>query len=40
MPAETFQITTRHAVELTAGVGHDRFDFTVAVLIDGLSRRS
>jgi hypothetical protein len=31
--------TTRHAAELTAGEGHDRFDFTVALMIDGLGRQ-
>jgi AcrR family transcriptional regulator len=28
--------TVRHAAELTAGEGHDRFDFTVGLMIDGL----
>jgi AcrR family transcriptional regulator len=36
LPAETFPHTTRHAAELTAGEGHDRFDFTLALMIDGL----
>jgi AcrR family transcriptional regulator len=39
LPAETFPHTTRHAAELTAGEGHDRFDFTVALVIDGLAHR-
>jgi AcrR family transcriptional regulator len=39
LPAETFPHTTRHAAELTAGEGHDRFDFTLALMIDGLARR-
>jgi len=39
LPAETFPHTTRHAAELTAGEGHDRFDFTVALMIDGLAHR-
>lgn len=39
LPAETFPHTTRHAAELTAGTGHDRFDFTVSLMIDGLARR-
>lgn len=39
LPAETFPHTTRHAAELTAGEGHDRFDFTLALLVDGLARR-
>ncbi|MGW7616831.1 TetR/AcrR family transcriptional regulator C-terminal domain-containing protein [Streptomyces antimycoticus] len=39
LPAETFPHTTRHAAELTAGEGHDRFDFTLALMVDGLARR-
>ncbi|GAB2959842.1 TetR/AcrR family transcriptional regulator C-terminal domain-containing protein [Amycolatopsis acidiphila] len=35
LPAETFP----HAAELTAGEGHDRFDFTLALMIDGLAPR-
>lgn len=38
LPAETFPHTTRHAAELTAGEGHDRFDFTLALMIDGLAQ--
>ena len=38
LPPETFPHTTRHAAELTAGEGHDRFDFTVTLMIDGLAR--
>jgi Tetracyclin repressor-like, C-terminal domain len=38
LPTETFPHTTRHAAELTAGEGHDRFDFTLALMIDGLAR--
>jgi AcrR family transcriptional regulator len=37
LPAETFPHTTRHAAELTAGEGNDRFDFTLALMIDGLA---
>jgi AcrR family transcriptional regulator len=37
LPAAAFPHTTRHAAELTAGEGHDRFDFTVALMIDGLA---
>jgi AcrR family transcriptional regulator len=37
LPAETFPNTTRHAAELTAGEGHDRFDFTLALMIEGLA---
>jgi AcrR family transcriptional regulator len=39
LPAAAFPHTTRHAAELTAGEGHDRFDFTVALMIDGLAHR-
>ncbi|WP_051580221.1 TetR/AcrR family transcriptional regulator [Pseudonocardia acaciae] len=39
LPAATFPHTTRHAAELTAGEGHDRFDFTLTLLIDGLAHR-
>jgi AcrR family transcriptional regulator len=39
LPAETFPHTTRHAAELTAGTGHERFDFTVTLMIDGLAHR-
>ncbi|GLY95293.1 TetR/AcrR family transcriptional regulator [Actinoplanes sp. NBRC 103695] len=33
---DTFPQTRRYATELTAGDGHDRFDFTVALMIGGL----
>ena len=39
LPAATFPHTTRHAAELTAGEGHDRFDFTLGLMIDGLASR-
>lgn len=39
LPAESFPNTTRYAAELTAGEGHDRFDFTVGLMIDGLAAR-
>lgn len=39
LPVETFPHTTRHAAELTAGEGHDRFDFTLALMTDGLAHR-
>jgi AcrR family transcriptional regulator len=35
----TFPHAKRYAAELTAGTGHDRFDFTIALMIDGLARR-
>ncbi|EFL21589.1 putative TetR-family transcriptional regulator [Streptomyces himastatinicus ATCC 53653] len=37
LPAGTFPHTTRHAAELTAGEGHDRFDFTLTLMIGGLT---
>jgi hypothetical protein len=39
LPADQFPHTTRYAAELTAGEGHDRFDFTLALMIDGLPPR-
>lgn len=39
LPADTFPHTTRHAAELTAGEGHDRFDFTLALMINGIAHR-
>ena len=35
----TFPQTKRYAAELTAGTGHERFDFTVGLMLDGLTRR-
>ncbi|WP_069160346.1 TetR/AcrR family transcriptional regulator C-terminal domain-containing protein [Nocardia altamirensis] len=37
LPAQTFPYTTRYAAELTAGEGHDRFDFTLTLMINGLA---
>jgi AcrR family transcriptional regulator len=39
LPVSAFPQTTRHAEELTAGEGHDRFDFTLGLMIDGLGGR-
>ncbi|MEU0495579.1 TetR/AcrR family transcriptional regulator [Mycobacterium sp. NPDC006124] len=36
LPAATFPHTSRYAAELTSGEGHDRFDFTLTLMIDGL----
>ena len=36
----TFPHTKRYAAELTAGTGHDRFDFTISLMTDGLAHRS
>ena len=35
----TFSHSKRYAAELTAGTGHDRFDFTIGLMIDGLAHR-
>jgi AcrR family transcriptional regulator len=37
LPVETFPHTVRHAEELTAGHPHDRFAFTVSLMIGGLT---
>ena len=39
LPAEEFPLSKRYATELTAGQGHDRFDFALATMIDGLGGR-
>lgn len=39
LPADTFPNTIRYAAELTAGQAHERFDFTLAMMIDGLADR-
>ncbi|MEV6566422.1 TetR/AcrR family transcriptional regulator [Streptomyces kronopolitis] len=39
LPADTFPQTRRHAAELTSGTGHDRFEFTLALMVDNLSTR-
>jgi AcrR family transcriptional regulator len=36
---DAFPQTKRYAAELTAGAGHDRFDFTIGLMIDGLAHR-
>ena len=35
---DTFPHTKRYAAELTSGAGHDRFDFTINLILDGLQR--
>jgi AcrR family transcriptional regulator len=37
---DTFPQTKRYAAELTSGTGHDRFDFTINLILDGLQRRA
>ena len=36
---DSFPLTKRYAAEMTAGTGHDRFDFTIGLMINGLARR-
>jgi AcrR family transcriptional regulator len=36
LPADAFPSTRRYAAELTAGTGHERFDFTLGLIIDNL----
>ncbi|WP_222854021.1 TetR/AcrR family transcriptional regulator [Fodinicola acaciae] len=36
LPADRFPYTRRYAQELTSGTGHDRFDFTLTLIIDNL----
>jgi len=36
LPADRFPQIRRHAAELTAGTGHDRFDFALGLVIDNL----
>jgi len=38
LPADRFPNTRRYAAELTSGTGHDRFDFTLNLIIDNLTR--
>ncbi|MGW5718493.1 TetR/AcrR family transcriptional regulator [Amycolatopsis sp. NPDC003865] len=40
LPAGTFPQTRRHAAELTSGSGNDRFEFTLALMVDNLGGRS
>jgi AcrR family transcriptional regulator len=37
---DTFPQTKRYAAELTSGTGHDRFDFTINLILDGLQRHT
>ena len=39
LPADTFPQTRRYAAELTSGTGHERFEFTVGLIMDNLSSR-
>jgi len=37
LPQDRFPIAVAHAQELTSGEGHDRFDFTLGLLLGGLT---
>jgi AcrR family transcriptional regulator len=37
LPADQFPQTKRHAAELTSGKGHQRFDFTLGLILDNLT---
>jgi AcrR family transcriptional regulator len=37
---DSFPQTKRYAAELTSGTGHDRFDFTINLILDGLQRHT
>jgi AcrR family transcriptional regulator len=39
LPADTFPQTRRYASELTSGTGHERFDFTLSLIVDNLTQR-
>ena len=38
LPADRFPQTSRYAAELTSGTGHERFDFTLSLIVDDLTR--
>ena len=40
LPEDTFPQTRRYAAELTSGTGHERFDFTLGLLIDNLAQQA
>ncbi|HEY3752549.1 MAG TPA: TetR/AcrR family transcriptional regulator [Pseudonocardiaceae bacterium] len=37
LPADRFPQTRRYAAELTSGTGHERFDFTLGLMVDNLT---
>jgi Tetracyclin repressor-like, C-terminal domain len=39
LPADQFPQTRRYAAELTSGTGHERFDFTLSLIVDNLAQR-
>lgn len=38
LPADQFPQTSRYAAELTSGTGHERFDFTLSLIVDNLTQ--
>jgi AcrR family transcriptional regulator len=38
LPADQFPQTRRYAAELTSGAGHERFDFTLSLIVDNLAQ--
>lgn len=38
LPADRFPHTRKHAAELTSGHGHERFDFTLDLILDNITR--
>ncbi len=38
LPADQFPRTRRYAAELTSGTGHERFDFTLSLIVDSLTQ--
>lgn len=39
LPRDRFPQTTRYAAELTSGTGHERFDFTLGLIVDNLAEQ-
>jgi AcrR family transcriptional regulator len=39
LPADEFPFTRRYAAELTSGTGHERFAFTLCLMVDNLTAR-
>ncbi len=39
LPVDQFPQTRLHAAELTSGTGHERFDFTLSLIVDNLTQR-
>lgn len=37
LPVDRFPLITRYATELTSGIRHERFDFTIRLMIDGIA---